>query len=322
MKDLIFITAHCPSTEQEEALERCVNSVLKVGYHVAVISHTHIPIHIQKKCNYYFYDHLNDITDDYNLIEHIFFKLGNKKIQSRFFQKTFYGFAIYRMFSIVSKIAINFGYEKIHHVEYDCEVLDGKVLIDHSRLLDTYDSVIYTTTGDESGFLFGSLKSFKVSSLPDLFVNYKRDKIEKELKLLRENVYLETLTKKIFIDSGNVFFMKESDCLKSFKKNSDDFYERNIHYTLFYDAGDNSINIFYKSRKESFENIFVIVNDSQVTKIEVDAGMWYIRSLGPIDNVKKIRIDNSEKIIYQKDFDDNFREIFKIKSYISNEEDN
>jgi hypothetical protein len=30
MKDLIFITAYCPTEEQEKALEKCVDSVIEV----------------------------------------------------------------------------------------------------------------------------------------------------------------------------------------------------------------------------------------------------------------------------------------------------
>ena len=48
MKDLIFITAYCPTEEQERVLEKCVDSVLKCEKHVALISHSHVPIHIQK----------------------------------------------------------------------------------------------------------------------------------------------------------------------------------------------------------------------------------------------------------------------------------
>jgi superfamily II DNA or RNA helicase len=135
MKDLIFITAYCPTEEQERVLEKCVNSVLECGKHIALISHTHIPIHIQKKCQYYVYDHNNEISDDYNLLGHQHFKFGNNRIQSRFFNKYFYGFAIYRMFSIAFQIAINFGYQNIHHIEYDGQLLD-KNLIDGVELYD------------------------------------------------------------------------------------------------------------------------------------------------------------------------------------------
>ena len=178
MNDLIFITAFCPTEEQERVLEKCIDSVLQCGKDIALISHSHIPTHIQKKCQYYFYDHLNDTSDDYNLLGHNQFIFDNKKIQSRFFNKTFYGFAIYRMFSIASQIAINFGYDNIHHIEYDCELLDKTLIDKNSDYLKEYDSVICTDNGKKDGFLFGSFKSFKVSSLPEHFKNYNRDFIE------------------------------------------------------------------------------------------------------------------------------------------------
>ena len=144
MKDLIVITAHCPTEKQEEALNRCVDSVHKLGFHILLLSHSHIPIHIQKKCNYYFYDYDNDVSEDVNLLGYSTFKFENKKIHSKFFIKNFYGFAIYRMFSIASQIALNFGYENIHNIEYDCELLDGELINENNEHLKEYDSVIYT----------------------------------------------------------------------------------------------------------------------------------------------------------------------------------
>ena len=89
MKDLIFITAYCPTEKQEEALNRCIDSVLKLGFHILLLSHSHIPLHIQKKCNYYFYDYDNDVSEDYNLLGHNTFGFGNQTLLSRFFVKTF-----------------------------------------------------------------------------------------------------------------------------------------------------------------------------------------------------------------------------------------
>jgi hypothetical protein len=199
MEDLIFITAFCPTEEQERVLEKCVNSVLQCGNDIALISHSHIPIHIQKKCKYYFYDHLNDTSDDYNLLGFQHYVFANKTmIQSKFFQKYFYGFAIYRMFSMASQIATNFGYKNIHHIEYDCEILDKNIIDRNSELLKEYDSVIYTDNGKDDGFLFGSFKSFKVSSLPENFKNYNRNFIQEEIRKIKPS-NLESITKKLFI---------------------------------------------------------------------------------------------------------------------------
>jgi hypothetical protein len=320
MEDLIFITAFCPTEEQEKVLEKCINSVLECGKHIALISHSHIPIHIQKKCHYYVYDYNNEVSDDYDLLGHKQFTFNNHKIQSRFFSKTFYGFAIYRMFSIASQIAINFGYDKLHHVEYDCELLDKTIIDEHSSLLETYDSILYTSDGTPDGFLFGSLKSFKVNSLPEMFKKYNKDYIESEMKKI-EPTHLESLTKKLFIDSGNVLFKNEKDLSKERFSKGPKFYEAGVHYTLYYNSINNTINIFYLSRKSYDENIVVIVNN-KVVRFKASPNQWYMQSLGLLDDVNYVRIDNSNKCLYEKSFDDKFKKVFINKSYITYYEKN
>jgi hypothetical protein len=217
------------------------------------------------------------------------------------------------MFSIASQIAINFGYDNIHHIEYDCELLDKTLIDKNSDYLKEYDSVICTDNGKKDGFLFGSFKSFKVSSLPEHFKNYNRDFIENEMKVL-EPKQLEFFTKNLFINNGKVLFQNEPTEDK-FKRGGA-FYNRNLHYTLYYNPIDLTLNIFYNSINDNEENIVVIVNKEKIINISVKPKHWHIRTLGVFDDINHIRIDNSQKVIYEKTFDDKFREVFKIKSYI------
>jgi hypothetical protein len=316
MKDLIFVTAYCPTEEQVVALEKCIDSVLKCGNHIALISHTHIPIHIQKKCQYYVYDYLNEISDDYNLFGNNFFAVDDIIIKSKFFQKTFYGFAIYRMFSIASQLAINFGYKNIHHIEYDCELLDKTLISEHSSLLETYDSILYTDTGNKDGFIFGSLKSFKVESLPDNFKNYNRDFIESEMRII-DPKHLETFTKSIFINSGNVLFKHVDEITEQKFKKGPKFVSIGRHYTLYYNDEDKTLNVFYRSLTDKPENIVVIVNDNKIVRLNVSPGHWYMNRLGIFDEINYVRIDDSKKTLLEKHFDNEFREIFKKESYIT-----
>lgn len=315
MKDLVLITAHCPSIEQEEALERCISSVLKSGFHIVLISHTHIPIHIQKKCNYYFYDYLNDISEDPELTERLWWGTTEWVVKSRFFHKFFYGFAIYRMFSMASQVAINFGYEKLHHIEYDCEILDENLLKKHSDLLDKHDSIFYTSDGNSLGLVLGSFKSFKVKSLPTLFSNYNRDEIEKTLKSQNNGTVLTNLTKKLFMDAGNVLFLNENEITEKFK-NGQNFEERNIWYTLYHNPKNNTLNIFYRTQKSTTEKVFVIVNNDRIVKFDVLPNTWCMRELGKYDDITNVRIDNGKKIIYNKEFDNNFKRVFKTHAFI------
>jgi hypothetical protein len=318
MKDLIFITAYCETQKQEELLERCINSVMKCGFHIALLSHSHIPFHIQKKCNYYFYDYNNDVSGDYNLLGYFTFNFDNSQIQSRFFNKKFYGFAIYRMFSIASQIATNFGYENIHHIEYDCELLDKNLIFENKESLKEYDSVISTDTGDENGWLYGSFKSFKVKSLPDKFKNYDRDFINSEMRKL-DQTHLEFLTKKIFIESGKVLFKNEPPKDRFLKGNINE--HRGLHYTLYYNPEDGTLNIFYNALDlEKSEEITVIINKEKIVKIITKPGFWTTRILDLFNEITHVRVDNNNKVIYEISFDNEFREIFKNKSYILNNE--
>ena len=316
MNDLIFVTAYCPTEEQEVALEKCINSVLKCGKHIALISHTHIPIHIQKKCQYYVYDYNNEISDDYNLFGDNFFESNDIKINSIFFQKYFYGLAIYRMFSTASQLAANFGYKKIHHIEYDCELLDETLISEHSALLETYDSILYTDNGNENGFIFGSLKSFKVESLPDNFKNYNKDFIESEMRRI-EPKHLETFTKSLFVNSGNVLFKHDNELTEQKFKKGPKFAIIGRHYNLFYNDRNKTLNVFYRSFTDNPENIVVIVNDDKIVRLNVSPRHWHINQLGIFDEINYVRIDDSKKTLLEKHFDAEFREIFKTKSFIT-----
>ena len=318
MRDLVFVTAYCPTEEQERSLDRCIDSVIACGFHVALISHSHVSLHIQKKCNYYFFDYLNDISDNPGLLGLKYYNFPDKVIQSIFFDKYFYGFSIYRMFSMASQIAINFGYSFIHHIEYDCQLLDKELLKEHTSLLENYDSVIYTNSGTGEGFLYGPLKSFKVSSLPTNFKNYNRKFISEEIQKIQP-AQLEFLTRRIFLDAGKVLFKNRSELANRFI-GSQSFYNRNLHYTLFYNEQNGSLNIFYKGFEFS-ERITIITNNRNVFNLDVQANHWHMLELGAFEDIENVRIDNSSKILLNVFFDPEKRELYKHKSFIC-EKDN
>ena len=89
-----------------------------------------------------------------------------------------------------------------------------------------------------------------------------------------------------------------------------------MHYTLFYNSNDGTLNIFYKSEKKIEEEVFVIVNKTNIVKINVKPNHWHTKRLGIFDEINYVRIDNSERVIYEKTFDSENREIMKENSYI------
>ena len=323
MDDLIVITAHCPTEQQEKMLEKCVDSVLNLNYHVALISHTHIPIHIQKKCNYYFYDYHNDINYDDDLLFFVRYVIDEKTvIRSKYFTKEFYGFAIYRMFSIASQIAINFGYKNIHHIEYDCILKNTNLIDEHKEILKEYGAVVYTDTGKEDGFVLGAFKSFAVDKLPTLFKNYNKDKM-RELMINIPLVPLEVFTKHILLSESKPFFKCSHDI-----KNSEDFIQndgeyRLKHFTPYYNHKDDTFCLFYKNIGITTHHLKIYVNNESIILNTVDAGWWTIRKLCKSSDLKNLLILCNDNIIYNKTFNATELETLKKNAYvITNEENN
>lgn len=86
---------------------------------------------------------------------------------------------------------------------------------------------------------------------------------------------------------------------------------------MYYNPEDRTLNIYYRSVKDSSEEIVVIVNKTTIFNIQTKPHHWYTKPLGIFDEINHVRVDNSQKIIYDKTFDKEFREIYKIKSYIT-----
>ena len=132
--------------------------------------------------------------------------------------------------------------------------------------------------------------------------------------------HLEFFTKNLLINSGKVLFQNIPTEDKF--KGGDIIYNRNLHFTLYYNPLNKTLNIFYKSIKDSSEEIVVIINKTTIINIQTKPYHWHINSLGIFNDINHVRIDNSEKVIYEKTFDNEFREMFKIESYITREKDN
>ena len=66
MKDLIMITAYCPDDTRENILRNLVTSLEKHKniFDVMIVSHTPIPLDIQKKVDVSLFDKKNEILTD------------------------------------------------------------------------------------------------------------------------------------------------------------------------------------------------------------------------------------------------------------------
>jgi hypothetical protein len=312
--DLIFVTAYCPTEEQVERLNKCIDHLLVVGFDICIISHTPVPLHIQEKVKFYIYDSENDLSDDNDLKHSEYYFGKDYVIKSKLFKKVpFYGFAIYRMFSIVSGLAKSLGYQKIYHVEYDYLIKDPNIFINHKKILDTYDSVFYGSEPGENikgnfNLILGGLKSFRVDNLPKLFCNFNRAEMEKRIKEERL-IPLENFTTKIFTESGNPFFI-EQKWLKD-RVEIKKFINQELNWTIYYNLDNDFLGFFYLNYFEDCK-ITIIINDSEELVIDFkksDIKRYDIKKYNLINSLKILR---NSIIIFDQNINDDL--IKKLKS--------
>ena len=204
MKDLILISSYCNTKLKEETLRKLVNQAFtqKDYFDIMVISHTTIPVDIQDKCNYTYYDSNNKLLYDWNLRSKPWFDPGDsgRHILSVFTGKNNSHVAIWRMLIIGNSMAKNLGYNKIHHIEYDSSINDFTELYDNSDLLNTYDSIYYNSikTGVDS-ILFGSYQAYRLDTLHEELLVLDEEKLISQIRESRskspEGMLQKLLTK-------------------------------------------------------------------------------------------------------------------------------
>jgi hypothetical protein len=61
MKDVVLITAYCPSFKQENTLRNLIQSIDKELYDICIVSHLPLPISIQNGTKTNYFMHENDL---------------------------------------------------------------------------------------------------------------------------------------------------------------------------------------------------------------------------------------------------------------------
>jgi len=307
--DLIFVTAYCPTQEQIDRLSQCIDSLPNENFDIALITHSHVPLEIQQKCQYYIYDHLNDLSDDEELRHFEYHNSETHRLKSKLVKKTpFYGFSIYRMFSAISKLAENYGYKRIYHVEYDYVIKDKSIFTNHKKFLEKFDSVFYKIDEDDD-MILGGLKSFNVDKLPELFKNYNKEKMVEMMK--GENLIpLEEFTKKIFSDSGNVLLISKSHIKERVEIKK--FTSQELNWCYCYNEKDGQLYLFYLNIINDLELIGVKSDDFYDEK-KLTKDKYYIKSLGDINNIHNLTLLRNKTIVSEINITEEFKE--KIKKY-------
>ena len=320
-KDLILITAYCDNSEKLNLLRNLVTFFKKSDkYDTLVSSHSVLPEDIVKECDYFFYDSKNILLEDYDLRSAAWFDPdGQGPINSIF--TGFYNthLAVWRLIIFGNQIAKNLGYNKIHHIEYDTEVIKTNEIDENSELLNSYDVITYNISDHgHQELLLGSYQSYNVNKIPKDLIEYNEDRI---LNTIRNSL----------MKSPEVF-------LKSFLHENTKFLEKKIYERkingIFFGISNNDPNHpawcvpYYDNKTDKLffivwnmeginENINVrlIYNKEKIVNIEdVKTKSWRLIELGNYNNSQELVVILNNKIrnIYNFDL---IRESFKYYSY-------
>jgi hypothetical protein len=306
MKDLIFITAYCPDEKRENILRDLASSLQKFkdDFDIMVVSHTVIPLDIQKKVNFCFYDSKNEILTDWDLLNQPWFSPNNdRRIQSSFLSRKNTHLAIWRMFVLGFSLAKNMGYNKVHHIEYDCYIVDDSEFKENSDLLNEYDSVIYINKQENiDDILFGSVQSYLVSKLDDILINLDEEAIKnlirssesKSPELMLQTI-LESNNKKVFKkdrkkleEKGNRFGIVDGQMENRFNPWGVPYYDRLTNNVGF---------VVWNTTHEEGVEYKVIVNDTKIMNVsKTMMNYWSLMDLGKMDEIDSILVIENNKI--------------------------
>jgi hypothetical protein len=312
MKDLIMISSYCNTKEKEEVLRNLVSQISSHRdiFDIMIVSHTVVPDDISSKCDLVLYDKKNELLYDWDLRCKPWFNPGNtRQIMSIFTGYFNTHLAIWRMLILGNSVAKNIGYNKVHHIEYDCNINDFSEIIDNSRLLEEYDCITYTKTKDTvDPILFGTYQAYRLDTLnKDLlqldeeFLKRKiRESEDKSPELMCHNLLHSN--KKGFIKpkfllecNGNNFGLTHSNLS----------YNHTAWCLPYYDRLTDKLSFIIWNIEEGNGpiDVKVVYNDDQVFNFgEILPQHWVMRDIDDFNNAKKMVVILNDKIRNVFDF--------------------
>ena len=168
--------------------------------------------------------------------------------------------------------------------------------------------------------------SVNITKLNPTFLEYSRETL---LKLLSESLYktCESITEDVFLIDGETIYKEELESL------TDIGCKFNLSRELSLNEMDNWVVPYYNRYNNNIEGLVwnnkfdtpikasFIINDNKIISFnETALYSWQLKSLGNIDKINTILIIVNDKIKLKIDFNKVDKELFKIKSYFLNPE--
>jgi hypothetical protein len=320
-KELILILSYCPTKEKKETLHEFLKSlqVYRNKYSILLASHTPLDSWFFDYFDYFYFDKNNELLTDIEYRQNAWFcPWDNYVIWSSYIEVGNTLGAIWDMLIPSLSIAKNLKYQKIHYFEYDSVLEQDSELIENSKLLDTYDYVLYGNKKTHK--LVGALLSFKT----DKIINEWYESDKKILENLFYDKYPKVPENIIFdlINQQRTHIKKDVNKLKEngiiINKVRGNPFDWNVP---FYDDKDNKLKFLSRNLSNGPFNIKIITNGILHDLGVIGPNTWNIVDLINFNDVKDLIVLKNNNKILELNFDnDDYKKRFiKYNSVLTNE---
>jgi len=311
MKDLILITAYTPDSERIQLLKELLKTIDRDFFDVMISSHSSVSDEIVNSCDYFIFQKKNTLLTD---IDHkIKFWFGNE-----FFEICTTEFKNYNHLIAAGSLVLNglsaaknFGYEKVHFLEYDSLILDDGEFKQNSKILDEH-SIVWYEHHDLKNTVF-SLISFNVKKIKSDWFDLSHEIFYSFLEKSEDNI-LESFNYRMIKEEHA--FCKQisllSEKIQTCRYTSDE----EDWITL---VSDENNFMLFDFNHTGINDISVIINDDTVKVFNNhNKGTWIVGSLGQVEDIHKIKILLNDVMIRSYDFSIIEKEKYIKKNWIKN----
>lgn len=315
MKEVILITAYCPSFKQENILRNLIQSIDKELYDICVVSHLPLPTSIQNETKYCFYDSENILIEDLDFKPDVWVKTPLGIIHHTQINRKAHVLAIDKLFSTGLSCLKALGYNKVHLLEYDTLVLNNEIFQINSKDLDKHDCVFYLNTKLHPKALLGNYIAINLDLVNPEFLKFNLEaKINfyksTPVKMPEVNSYL-TLTK-----LNNYISKPLSEITPYIKTNlSDNDWEKLGYVRVIPYIDNNQFNIFIENLTSQNSLLNISINGKNLV-YNLVSGFWTYNSYGNFEEIYEVKAYVNNKLYFDFNLDTIDRNKFKSRHYI------
>lgn len=317
-KELILVTAYCPTKEKKEVLLNFLKSVqpFRNQYSILLASHSSLDPLFFDYFDYFYFDKNNIVLQDIEYRQNAWFlPFGDYVIWSSYAEFGNTLKAVTDMIVPSISIAKTLNYEIIHMFEYDSVIHGVTELEENSRLLETYDYILY---GGGSSHKMAGPSAFKTDRVIDEWKS-KKDEMYEELFFdvypkIPENVIYE------LIEKQRSFLLKDPEVLKKNGIETAKVKGNSIDWNVpFYDPKDDILKFFSFNHSSSPFEIKIIANGRLIDLGVVKTNNWKIENISGFSNFNGslLVFKNNVKILDLDFQDEDYRRRFVKYNYVN-----